>query len=98
MVKISISSLLIVALFHGIKRNASKSNTGSVVGDPVKVKRLIKFSLDFNDTIAKLEGANQCSGPTMSNTVFVDISDNILRYVCRNLFVSMYTYHLILPK
>ena len=87
MVKISsIASLLIAILFHEIKRNASKRNPGWVVGDPVKVTRLIKFSLDFNDTITKLEGANQCSGSTMSNKVLVDISDNIFRGVCRNIF------------
>ena len=81
MVKISISSFLIVVLFHEIKRNESKRNHGRVVGDPVKVARLIKFTLDFNNTITKLEEAYQCSGRTMSNKQFVDISDNIFRYV-----------------
>ena len=81
MAKINISSFMLVALFHGITGNGPNSNFGRVVGDPIKVARLIEFTLDFNSTITKMEETNQCSASTINTQDFVEISKNIFRYV-----------------
>ena len=60
----------IIFFFHEIPNAFSRNTHGNIVGDPVKIKRLVKLSLNLNKTISSLKDDVRCY-PNQS--FFIDV-------------------------
>ena len=60
----------IILFFHEIPSYSSRNEHGNIVGDPVKVKRLVELSLDLNKTINLFKEDFRCYS---NQSIFIDV-------------------------